>query len=142
MLIVFRMASGGHRFMLQGEHYQNEDIHLTVAHLRARKSQASPNDVCYECQLQSPDRRAHGMPKYSKSLLYSNKYNYMRHSVQEDKEELKRRLQHVQRCEAEAEIQRQKRAEQWRLLVVEEEREERERRKKIQKLQKMIDREM
>ena len=42
----------------------------------------------------------------------------------------------------EAEIQRQKRAEQWRLLVVEEEREERERKRKIEKLQKMIDREM
>ena len=49
------------------DHDQNEDIHLTVAHLRARKSQASPNDVCFERQLQSQDRKAHGMLKYSKS---------------------------------------------------------------------------
>ena len=136
------MASGGHRNMIQGGQYQNQDIHLTVAHLRARKSQASPNDVYYERQLQSQDRRTHDIPKYSKSLLSSNKYNYMRHSVQKDKEELKRRLQHVPRCEAEAEIQRQRRAEQWRQLIVDEEREERERKRKIEKLQKMIDREM
>ena len=66
----------------------------------------------------------------------------MRQSVQEDKEELKRRLLHVQRCEVEAEIQRQKSAEQWRQLVSKEEREESERKQQIKKLQKLIDREM
>ena len=138
------MASGDHRFMVQGEHYKNKDIHLPVAYLRARQSQASPNDVCYERQLQSQDRRAHGMPNYSKSLLYSNKYNnaHVRCSIPEDKRELKRRLQEIQRHEAEVEVGRQKRVEQWRQFVVEEEREERERKREIEKLQKMIDREM
>ena len=60
----------------------------------------------------------------------------------EDKRELKRRLQQIQRHEAEAEVGRQKRVEQWRQLVVEEEREERERKREIEKLEKMIDREM
>ena len=122
------MASGGHRFMLQREHYQNEDIHLTVACLRARRSQSSLQDVCYERQ----DRIAHDMAKYNKPSLYSNKYNDIRCSIQEDKRELKRRLQHIQRCEAEAEVERQKRAEKWRQLVVKEEREERERKRKIE----------
>ena len=126
------MASGGHRFMLQREHYQNEDIHLTVTCLRARRSQSSLQDVYYEHQLQSQDKRAHGMAKYSKPSMYSDKYNHMRHRIQEDKDELKRRLQYVQRCEADAEIKRQKRAEKWRQLVMKEEKEERERKRKIE----------
>ena len=132
------MASGGHRFMLQREHYQNEDIHLTVACLRARRSQSSLQDVCYERQ----DRIAHNMPKYSTSSVYSNTYNDNRCRIHEEKTELKRRLQQVQRCEAEAEINRKKRAEQWRQLVLKEEREEHERKRKIEKLQKLIDKEM
>ena len=132
------MASGGHRFMLQGEHYKNEDIHLTVACLRARRSQSSLQDVCYERQ----DRIAHNMPKYSTSSVYSNTYNDNRCRIHEEKAELKRRLQQVQRCEAEAEINRKKRAEQWRQLVLKEEREEHERKRKIEKLQKLIDKEM
>ena len=84
------------------------------------------------------------MPKYSKSLLYGNKYNnaHVRCIIPEDKRELKRRLQQIQRHEAEAEMGRQKRVEQWRQLVVEEEREEWERKREVEKLQKMIDREM
>ena len=136
------MASGGHRLMLRGEHYQNEDIHLTVACLGARRSQLSLKDVCYEHQLQSQDKRAHGMAKYSKPSMYSDKYNHMRHRIQEDKDELKRRLQYVQRCEADAEIKRQKRAEKWRQLVMKEEKEERERKRKIESLQKLIKRKM
>ena len=135
------MASGGHRIMMQGEHYQNQDVHLTVACLRARRSQSSLQDVYYDGQLKSQNSKAHGMPKYSTSPLYSNKYNDIRCSIQEDKRELKRRLQHIQRCEAEAEAERQKRAEKWRQLVVKEEREERERKRKIQSLQKLIGRE-
>ena len=127
MIIVFRMASGGHR--IQGEHYHNEDIHLTVAYLRARKAQLSPQDAYYQrvqperWQLKPQDDKMHGMSKYSKSFLYNNKYNHIRDSIQEEKAELKRRLQHVQRCEVDAEIQRQKRAEQWPQLVIKEERE-------------------
>ena len=132
------MASGGHRFMIQREHYQNEDIHLTVACLRARRLQSSLQDVCYERQ----DRIAHNMPKYSTYSLYSNTYNDNRCRIHEEKAELKRRLQQVQRCEAEAEINRKKRAEQWRQLVLKEEREEHERKRKIEKLQKLIDKEM
>ena len=124
--------------MLQREHYQNEDIHLTVACLRARRSQSSLQDVCYERQ----DRIAHNMPKYSTSSVYSNTYNDNRCRIHEEKAELKRRLQQVQRCEAEAEINRKKRAEQWRQLVLKEEREEHERKRKIEKLQKLIDKEM
>ena len=133
------MASGGHRFMLQGEHYQNKDIHRTVACLRARSSQLSLKDVCYEHQLQSQDRRAHDIAKYSKPSMYSDKYNHMRHRIQEDKDKLKRRLQYVQRCEADAEIERQKRAEKWWQLVM---KEERERKRNIESLQKLIKREM
>ena len=146
MIIVFRMASSGHR--IQGEHYHNEDIHLTVAYLRARKAQLSPQDAYYQrvqperCQLKPQDDKMHGMPKYSKSFLYNNNYTHIRDSIQEEKAELKRRLQHVQRCEVDAEIQRQKRAEQWRQLVIKEEREERERKRKIEKLQKLIAKEM
>ena len=136
------MASGDRRFMVQGEHYKNEDIHLTVACLRTRRSQSSLQDVCYEHQLQSQDRRAHDMAKYSKPSMYSDKYNYMRHRIQEDKDELKRRLQYVQRCEADAEIKRQKRAEKWRQLVMKEEKEERERKRNIESLQELIKREM
>ena len=105
------MASGGHRIMMQGEHYQNQDVHLTVACLRARRSQSSLQDVYYDGQLKSQNSKAHGMPKYSTSPLYSNKYKDMRCIIQEDKRELKRRLQHIQRCEAEAEVERQKMAE-------------------------------
>ena len=72
------------------------------------------------------------MAKYSKPSMYSDKYNYMRHRIQEDKGELKRRLQYVQRCEADAEIKRQKRAEKWRQLVMKEEKEERERKRNIE----------
>ena len=146
MLIVLRMASGGHR--IQGEHYHNQDVHFTVACLRARKSQLSPRDAYYQqiqperCELKPQDDKMHGMPKYSKFLLYNNKYNHIRDSIQEEKAELKRKLQHVQRCEVDAEIQRQKRAEQWRHLVIKEEREERERKRKIEKLQKLIAKEM
>ena len=102
------MASGGHQFMLQGEHYKNEDIYLTVACLRARRSQSSLQDVCYEGQLKPQGRSAHSMAEYTTSSLYSSKYNHMRHRIQDDKEDLKRRLRHVQRCEAEAEIERQR----------------------------------
>ena len=146
MIIVFRMASGGHR--IQGEHYHNEDIHLTVAYLRARKAQLSPQDAYYQrvqperCQLKPQDRKTYGMPKYSEPSTYSSKYNNIRCSMQDDKRELKRRLLYVQKCEAEAEIEKQKRAEKWRQLVVKEEREERERKGKIENLQKLIKREM
>ena len=146
MITVFRMASGGHR--IQGEHYHNEDIHLTVAYLRARKAQLSPQDAYYQrvqperCQLKPQDDIMHGMPKYSKSFLYNNNYTHIRDSIQEEKAELKRRLQHVQRCEVDAEIQRQKRAEQWRQLVLKEEKEEHERKTKIESLQKLIKKEM
>ena len=132
------MTSGGHRFMLQREHYQNEDIHLTIACLRARRSQSSLQDVCYERE----DRKAHSMPKYRTSSLYLNKSKDIRCRVQENKDELKKRLLHVQRCEAEAEIQRKKRAEQWRQLVLKEEKEEHERKAKIESLQKLIKKEM
>ena len=146
MITVFRMASGGHR--IQGEHYHNEDIHLTVAYLRARKAQLSPQDAYYQrvqperCQLKHQDDIMHGMPKYSKSFLYNNNYTHIRDSIQEEKAELKRRLQHVQRCEVDVEIQRQKRAEQWRQLVLKEEKEEHERKTKIESLQKLIKKEM
>ena len=145
MIIVFRMASGGHRIQ---EHYHNEDIHLTVAYLRARKAQLSPQDAYYQrvqperCQLKPQDRKTYGMPKYSESSTYSSKYNNIRCSMQDDKRELKRRLLYVQKCEAEAEIEKQKRAEKWRQLVVKEEREERKRKRKIENLQKLIKREM
>ena len=145
LLIVFRMASGGHR--TQGEHYHNQDIHLTVACLRARKSQLSPRDAYYQqvqperCLLNPLDRKLHGMPKCNESSPYSSKYNNVKCSIQEDKRELKRRLQQIERHEAEAEAERQKRAEKWRQLVVKEEREERERKRKIQSLQKLIERE-
>ena len=86
------MASSGHRFMLQREHYQNEDIHLIVACLRARRSQPSLQDVCYERQ----DRKAHSIPMYITSSLYLNKSKDNRYRVQENKEELKKRLLHVQ----------------------------------------------
>ena len=82
------------------------------------------------------------MPKYSTSSLYSNTHNDNRCRIHEEKAELKRRLQQVQRCEAEAEINRKKRAEQWRQLVLKEERVEHERKRKIEKLQKLIDKEM
>ena len=139
------MASGGHR--IQGEHYHNQDIHLTVACLRARKSQLSPRDAYYQqvqperCLLNPLDRKLHGMPKCNESSPYSSKYNNVKCSIQEDKRELKRRLQQIERHEAEAEAERQKRAEKWRQLVVKEEREERERKRKIQSLQKLIERE-
>ena len=142
------MASGGHRNMIQGEQYQNQDVHLTVACLRARRSQLSPRDAFYQqiqperYQLKSQDRKTHGILRKGESSLYSNTYNDVRCRINEEKAELKRRLQQVQRHEAEAEINRQKRAEQWRQLVVKEEREERERKKKIEKLQKLIDKEM
>ena len=48
----------------------------------------------------------------------------------------------IQRHEEQAEVERQKRAEQWRQLVVREEREERERKRKIESLQKLIKKEM
>ena len=140
------MASGGHR--IQGEHYHNQDIHLTVACLRARKSQLSPRDAYYQqvqperCLLNPLDRKLHGMPKINESSPCSSKYNNVKCSIQEDKRELKRRLQYVQRCEADAEIERQKRAEKWRQLVMKEEKEERERKRNIESLQKLIKREM
>ena len=142
------MASGGHRNMIQGEQYQNQDVHLTVACLRARRSQLSPRDAFYQqiqperYQLKPQDRKTHGILRKGESSLYSNTYNNVRCRINEEKAELKTRLQQVQRHEAEAEINRQKRAEQWRQLVVKEEREERERKKKIEKLQKLIDKEM
>ena len=132
------MASGGHR--IQGEHYHNQDVHLTVACLRARKSQLSPRNAYYlqvqpeRCQLRPLDGKLHGMPKYSVPSKYSNKFNnaHVRCSIPEDKRELRRRLQQIQRHEAEAEVGRQKRVEQWRQLVVKEEREERERKREIE----------
>ena len=142
------MASGGHRNMIQGEQYQNQDVHLTVACLRARRSQLSPQDAFYQqiqperCQLKPQDRKTHGILRKGESSLYNNTYIDVRCRINEEKAELKRRLQQIQRREAEAEINRQKRAEQWRQLVVKEEREERERKKKIEKLQKLIDKEM
>ena len=148
MINVIRMASGGHR--IQGEYYHNQDVHLTVACLRARKSQLSPRDAYYlqvqpeRCQLRPLDGKLHGMPKYSAPSKYSNKFNsaHVRCSIPEDKRELRRILQQIQRHEAEAEVGRQKRVEQWRQLVVEEEREEQERKREIEKLQRMIDSEM
>ena len=49
------MAAGGHRFMLQGKHDQNEDM------------QVQPK----RGQLKSRDSKIHGIEKCSKSLLYS-----------------------------------------------------------------------
>ena len=91
------MASGGHRIMVQGEHYHNQDVHLTVAYLRARRSQPSLKSVCFDQiqpqkrELKIEDRKTHGIPRKSESATYSKNYN----NAHEDKRELKRRLQQI-----------------------------------------------
>ena len=61
------MAAGGHRLTLQREHYENQDIHFTVACLRAKKAQLSLQDAYHQQmqpernQLKPQDSKIHGI---------------------------------------------------------------------------------